>query len=166
MGICTEKNERREIKRYKAWLVAKGCSQRFGIDYSDTFSPVVRYSSIRLVFALAVHLKMYLHQIDISSAYLNNEIHHDLYLRQPQMFKDVKSPRKVLKLNKAIYGLRQYGKEWYDKLTSVFVSLEFEQCKHVPCLYKSNINNHLVLVAIYVDDLLNGCAAKTQTKQS
>ena len=113
------KNEHGDIERYKARLVAKGCSQRFGIDYGDTFSAVVRYSTIRLVFALIVRWKMHLHQIDISSAYLNSEIHHDLYLRKPEMFED---ERKVLKLNKAIYGL----KEWYDKLTSVLVSIGFE----------------------------------------
>ena len=95
---------------------------------------------------------------------MNSEMHHDLYLRQPEMFEDKKNPKKVLKLNKAIFGLKHPGKEWYDKLTSVLVILGFEQCKHEPCLYKNNMNNHLVLVAIYVDDLLIGCADKTQVE--
>ena len=80
------------------------------------------------------------------------------------MFEAEKRPRKVLKLNKSIYDMKQSGKEWYDKLTSGLVSLGFEQCKHEPFLFKINMNNQLVLVAIYVVDLLIGCADKTQVE--
>ena len=117
--FALKNNKHGEIERYTTRIVSKGCSPRFGIDYGDTFSPVFRYSTIHLVFALAVHWEMDLHQIDITSAHLNSEIHHDLYLRQPEMFEEEMSPRKVLQFNKGTYGLKQSGKEWYDNLTSL-----------------------------------------------
>ena len=83
--FAIKRDERGRIERFKARLVAKGCSQRFGIDYNETFSPVVRYSTIRLMLALAVNFEMYLHQIDMSSAYLNSEIHHETNFFQYQV---------------------------------------------------------------------------------
>lgn len=157
-----KKDENGRIERYKARLVAKGCSQKFGIDYNDTFSPVVRYMTIRLVLALAVQWKMHLHQIDISSAYLNSDLHHEIYIRQPEKFVSRKYPNKVLKLHKALYGLKQSGREWYGRLDQVLKSIGFERSENDPCLYKATMNDTLVLVAVYVDDLLIGCADESQ----
>ena len=89
-------------QRYKTRFVAKCCSQRFGVDYTETFSSAVRYSTLRLVLTLVVQWKMYLHQIDVSSACLNSEIHHEFYIRQPEKFIDYRYPDKVLKLHNAI----------------------------------------------------------------
>ncbi|CAD7001634.1 unnamed protein product, partial [Ceratitis capitata] len=72
-----------EIERFKARLVAKGCSQKFGVNYTETFSPVVRYATIRMVLALAAELKMYTHQMDVCSAYLNSELTDVVYMQQP-----------------------------------------------------------------------------------
>ncbi|GBP05998.1 Retrovirus-related Pol polyprotein from transposon TNT 1-94 [Eumeta japonica] len=150
-----------EIERYKARLVAKGCNQRFGIDFTDTFSPVVRYSTLRLLLALAVKNKMHLHQMDVDTAYLNSDLHDEIYLKQPPHFVDETSPRKVLRLHKAIYGLKQSGKEWNCKLDSVLRKLNFVRCDSEPCLYKATKRGHFVLIAVYVDDLIVGCSELT-----
>ena len=87
-----KKDERGKIERYKARLIACGCSQLFGIDYNETFFPFARYSTIRMVLALAVWWQNDLHQIDISSIYFNGDMHNEIYLRQPERFVDDKNP--------------------------------------------------------------------------
>lgn len=102
---------------FKSRLVAKGCSQRWGINYTETFSPVARYSKIRLVIALAVEHGMYIHQMDVSSAYLNGDLHDVVYMRQPEGFIDEQHPQRVLRLHKSLYGLKQSGREWNENGT-------------------------------------------------
>lgn len=150
-----------EVERYKARLVAKGCHQRFGIDFHETFSPVVRYSTIRILLALAVKEKMYLHQLDVSTAYLNSDLHDEIYMQQPQNFKDSRFPNKVMRLHKAIYGLKQSGREWNSNLDGTLRKLNFVPCDNESCLYKGNYNGKLVLIAVYVDDIIVGCIDKS-----
>ena len=83
-----KKDEMGNIERFKARLVAKGCSQEFGVNYSETFSPVVRYSTIRMMFALAAEKELYLHHVDVSTAYLNSQLNEEVYMRQPDGFVD------------------------------------------------------------------------------
>lgn len=149
-----------EIERYKARLVAKGCNQIYGENYFETFSPVARYSTIRLLLALAVKNKMHLHQIDVTTAYLNSELEDEVYMKPPPNFVDKDCPNKVLKLNKAIYGLKQSGKEWHKRLDDTLRKMDFSPCKNEPCLYKSIKDDKLVLIAVYVDDLIIGCIDK------
>lgn len=85
---------------FKSRLVAKVCSQRWGINYSETFSPVSRYSTIRLVIALEVKHGMYIHQMDVSSAYLNGDLHDVVYMRQHEGFINEQNPQRVLRLHK------------------------------------------------------------------
>jgi len=99
------------VERFKARLVAKGCGQEYGVNYTETFSPVAR-SSIRLVIALAVENKMFMHQLDVSAAYLNGDLQDVVYMRQPQGFVDTAYPKRVLRLHKSLYGLKQSGREW------------------------------------------------------
>lgn len=94
-----------KVERFKSRLVATGCAQRFGINYNKTFSPVARYSSIWLVIALAVEYKMYMHQMDVASAYLNSELTDVIYMKQPEGFVDKSYPERMLKLHKSLYGL-------------------------------------------------------------
>ena len=105
---------------------------------------------------------MHLRQIDVSSAYLNSDLHHEVYLKQPDCYIDQHCPHKVLKLKKAIYGLKQSGLEWYKKLNYVLTQMGFEQGKYEACFYKATKNNQLVIVAVYVDDLINGCKDLSQ----
>ena len=79
-------------------------------------------------------------------------MHHEVYVRQPEMFMVSESPVKVLTLHRAIYGLKQSGKKWHDKLDNVFREIGFEQSKHETCLYKTSMKEKLVLLSVYVDD--------------
>ncbi|CAD7002894.1 unnamed protein product [Ceratitis capitata] len=153
------------VERYKARLVAKGCAQRFGVNYTETFSPVCRYETIRLVLALSVQLKLYLHQMDVCTAYLNSELKDVVYMKQPEGYADRASSGKVLRLNKAIYGLKQAGREWNSMLNGALCEIGFSQCQNEPCLYKQDIKGSLCLILIYVDDLLIACQKKSDLMQ-
>lgn len=135
-------------------MVAKGCGQQLGINYSETFSPVIRYETIRMLFAIVAEKQLYMHQADISNAYLNSKLNEVVYMQQPQNFVSAKHPNKVLKLNKAIYGLKQSGRVWNQTLDEVLQKIGFKQSKHEACLYFKQTQHQSSYIAVYVDDLL------------
>ncbi|UYV68405.1 hypothetical protein LAZ67_5004222 [Cordylochernes scorpioides] len=141
------------LERYKARLVAKGYSQKYGIDYEETFAPVVRHSTIRTVLALAVEYDLLVHQMDVQSAFLNGDVKEEIYMTQPENFESKKYPRRVCKLKKAIYGLKQAGMTWHAKLDSVLKEMGLEQMKTDNCVYIKR-EEGVLLVTIYVDDLI------------
>ena len=100
------------IERYKARLVAQGFSQKYGLDYDETFSPVVRPESIRTVIALAVKKGLKLHQMDVTTAFLNGELEEEVYMKQPEGFVADGQEHLVCKLRKSIYGLKQSPRCW------------------------------------------------------
>ena len=95
------------IERHKAHLVAKGCSQKAGLDYEETFSPVAKYTSIRSLLAIANQLNLEVHQMDISTAFLNAKLEEKIYMSQPEGYVKEGKEELVCKLNKSIYGLKQ-----------------------------------------------------------
>ena len=92
------------IERYKSRLVAQGCSQKFGQDYDETFLPVVRLESIRVLLALAVQYQLKLHQTDIKTAFLNEDLKEDVYMKQPEGYIENRKEYLVCKLKKSLYG--------------------------------------------------------------
>jgi hypothetical protein len=144
------------IVRYKARLVAQGYSQVPGVDYFDTYAPVANLTSIRTVLALAARLNLELHQIDIKGAYLNGELTTDeiIYMRQPPGFESKDHPRRVCRLRKTLYGLKQSGRRWYQKLVEILVDkLGFTQCDVDQAVFFTRTEaGELIIIVIHVDD--------------
>lgn len=145
-----KRNENGEILKYKARLVAKGCSQRYGIDYMETYSPVVRYTSIRFLIAMAVNEEYKIHQMDVITAYLQGDLDEEIYMEQPEGYND--GSTKACKLQKSVYGLKQAGRQWNIKLNSKLLFFGLIRSKTDPCIYYSK--DMKLVIAIYVDDFL------------
>jgi transposase InsO family protein len=146
----TKTNEAGEVVRHKARLVAKGFSQIKGIDYTETFAPVVRFTSIRCLMALAVKNRMRIHQMDAVTAFLQGELSEEIYMDQPDGFED--DTGRVCRLKKSIYGLKQAGREWNTKLDAALIRYGLNKSKMDPCIYY--LKNGSLIVAVYVDDFL------------
>lgn len=146
----TKTDDSGTIVRYKARLVAKGCSQKHGIDYGETFSPVVRYTSIRFLIALAVEHGLKIHQMDAITAFLQGDLDETIYMEQPEKYSD--GTKRVCKLNRAIYGLKQAGRQWNIKLDAALRTFGLNKSRLDPCIYYTGDLN--LFVAIYVDDFL------------
>ena len=123
------------LERYKARLVAQGCTQKFGLDYEETFSPVVLFESIRCVLAMATQHKLCLHQMDVSTAFLHGELSEEVYLKQPEGFVEPGKENLVCHLKRSIYGLKQSPRCWNHALDSRLKEMGFEQTSSDPCLY-------------------------------
>lgn len=146
----TKEDNDGNIIRYKARLVAKGCSQKYGIDYSETFSPVVRYNSVRFLIALAVQRDMTIHQMDAVTAFLQGDLREEIFMEQPEYYED--GTNRVCRLNRSIYGLKQAGRQWNLKLDNALRKFGLKKSQLDPCIYYSD--DLSVLIAIYVDDFL------------
>ena len=144
------------IARYKARLVAQGFSQIGGVDYDDTYAPVARLASSRAIIAMANRLGLELHQVDIKGAYLNGILNSSevLYMQHPPGYKSPEAGARVLRLIKMLYGLKQSGRRWYQKLTAIFTSLGFRRCAvDEAVFYKLDAGKgDLTVVAVHVND--------------
>jgi hypothetical protein len=141
------------IEKHKARFVARGFSQKEGIDYEETFSPVARYTSIRTIIALAAKMKWKLHQMDVKTTFLNGVIEEEVYIKQPQGFEVEDIKTHVYRLKKALYGLKQAARTWYGRIDSFLMSLGFTKSKVDSNLYFKVMNDEPVILLLYVDDL-------------
>ena len=149
------------IDRYKARLVAQGFSQKYGTDYDETFCPVVRLESLRTMIALAVQHGLKLHQVDVTTAFLNGKLEEEVYMRQPEGFVAKGQERLVCKLKKSIYGLKQSPRCWNAALDKQLKDMGFVQSASDPCVYKDS-GGEMFLIGVYVDDII--LAGKTDKK--
>ncbi|CAM8943782.1 unnamed protein product [Rhodiola kirilowii] len=141
--------------RYKSRLVAKGFSQKEGIDYNDIFAPVVKYKTLRLMIAMPAVFDWHLEQMDVKTAFLHGDLEEIFLMSQPIGFIDKKHPDYVCFLKKSIYGLKQSPRQWNKKYDACMISLHFTRSKYDTCLYFKNVNAKFPLyVLLYVDDIL------------
>ena len=115
----TKYDSKGNIERFKARLVAKGFTQREGIDYNETFSPVSSKDSFRIIMALVAHFNLELHQIDVKTAFLNSDLHENVYMAQPEGFAVQDKEHLGCRLKKSIYGLKQASRQWYLKFDQI-----------------------------------------------
>ncbi|KAF2360595.1 Reverse transcriptase RNA-dependent DNA polymerase [Trinorchestia longiramus] len=139
---------------YKARLVAQGYARKFGVDYDGTFSPVVRFESVRAVLALAAKHNLQLHHLDVATAFLNGELSEEIYLTQPEGFVSEGNENLLCKLSKSLYGLKQSPKCWNTALDGHLKQLGFKQSKNVAYIYTRVSNKGLCIIAVYVDDII------------
>ena len=142
------------IQRYKARLVAKGFQQYVGVEFTDTFSLVIKASTIRVVFTLAVTYNWEIRQIDFNNAFLNGEIAETVYLSKPVGFVSTFHPQHVCKLQKALYGLKQAPCTWFHKLREAFHTRGFISSTSDTSLFIYKHNGNFLLLLVYIDDLL------------
>jgi len=135
-------------------LVAKGFKQRYGIDYEDPFSPVVKAATIRLVLAISVSRGWSLRQLDVQNAFLHGVLEEEVYMKQPPRFENKNAPSHVCKLDKALYGLKQAPQAWYSRLSHKMQALGFIPSKSDTSLFIYNKCNTHIFVLIYVDDMI------------
>ncbi|RVW43508.1 Retrovirus-related Pol polyprotein from transposon RE1 [Vitis vinifera] len=142
------------VDRYKARLVARGFNQTFGLDYFETFSPVVKAATIRIVLTIALSYRWELRQLDVQNAFLNGDLVEQVYMAQPPGFLHPNHPNKVCKLKKALYGLKQSPRAWFTKLSSALLSWGFNSSRTDSSMFVHFGTHSTLIVLVYVDDII------------
>jgi hypothetical protein len=149
-----KQDEHGVVTRNKARLVAKGYSQVEGLEFDETYAPVARLESIRILLAYATYHGFKLYQMDMKSAFLNGPTKEEVYVEQPPSFEDSEYSNHVYKLLKALYGLKQAPRAWYECLRDFLITNVFKVEKANPTLFTKTIAKDLFICQIYVDDII------------
>jgi hypothetical protein len=152
--VKLKRDEAGAIIKHKARLVARGFLQQEGIDFDDAFAPVARMESVRLLLALSAHQGWHVHHMDVKSAFLNSDLKEEVYIHQPPGFAIPGKEGKVLRLRKALYGLRQAPRVWNAKLDFTLKGMGFTPSPHEAAIYRRGNGGSALLVGVYVDDLV------------
>ncbi|GJT14077.1 retrotransposon protein, putative, ty1-copia subclass [Tanacetum coccineum] len=148
--------------RYKVRLVARGFTQRAGIDYNEVFSPVVRHTSIRVILSLTACEDYELEQLDVKTAFLHGNLEETIYMRQPPGFEEGIG-NKVCLLKKSLYGLKQSPRQWYKRFDVYMISNGFSRSNYDSCVYfKEFAPSMYIYLLLYVDDMLIACKSKSE----
>jgi hypothetical protein len=146
------------VARFKARLVARGVSQQYGVDYTETYASVVRFKALRVLYSVCAirGYTLRLELMDVNSAYLNAPLQERVYMAQPEGYAQQggRGVPLVWLLKKSLYGLRQSGRQWAEHLTAFLLFLGFTRCKSDPGVYvRESASGKPILIAVYVDDI-------------
>ncbi|CAL9011462.1 unnamed protein product, partial [Prunus brigantina] len=153
-------NDEGKVVRNKARLVAQGYSQVEGIDFEETYAPVARLESIRLLLAVSCYMNFKLYQMDVKTAFLNGIINEEVYCEQPKGFEDIDHSDHVYKLKKALYGLKQAPRAWYERLSSFLLSEGFIRGSADKTLFVKTCLSDRIIAQVYVDDIVFGATSE------
>ena len=142
------------VHTYKARLVAKGYTQKYGVDYDETFSPVAMLKSIRILIAIAAFYDYEIWQMDVKTAFLNGKLTEEVFMTQPEGFTDPRHPNSVCKLQRSIYGLKQASRSWNLCFDEKIKEFGFMRSEDEPCVYVRFSGSVVVFLVLYVDDIL------------
>ena len=143
-----KRNADSTIKKFKARLVARGFTQREGIDFNETYAPVVKFNTLRVLLALAAKLDLHVHQMDVITAFLNGDLDVEIWMRLPEG-----TGAQTVKLRRSLYGLKQSPRLWNKVLDSFLRDLGFTISEVDTALYIRKTDTKILIVAVYVDDL-------------
>lgn len=143
-----------DVRRYKSRWVARGYNQEYGIDYGETFSPVVKSITIRLVLHLAVTNSWQLKQLDVNNAFLQGTLTDEVYVTQPPGFEDPDRPHHVCRLRKALYGLKQAPRAWYQELKTFLCQMGCYNSAADTSVFIYVADKHVLYILVYVDDII------------
>ncbi|GKA45344.1 ribonuclease H-like domain-containing protein, partial [Tanacetum coccineum] len=156
-----KRDERSIVVKNKARLVAHGFRQEEGIDYDEVFAPIARIKAIRLFLAFASYMGFTVYQMDVKSAFLYGTIKEEVYVHQPPGFVDPAYPNKVYKVIKALYGLHQAPRAWYETFSSFLMETGFRRGTINKTLFIKKKKSDIMLVQVYVDDIIFGSTKKS-----
>lgn len=155
-----------DIKMYKARFVAKGYSQTYEIDYAETFAPVAKINTVRILLSLAVNFDWSLHHYDVKNAFMYVNLQEEVYMELPPGCKlQVEGSKQVCQLRKSLYGLKQSPRAWFDKFTSSMKAFGYQQSSSDHTLFMKHNEGKLTVLIIYVDDMTvtGNCVTKKKT---
>lgn len=150
----TKKDSEGKFQRFKARIMAKGFTQKEGIDFNEFFSPISTKDSFRIIMAHVAHFDLELRQMDVKATFLNGDLNEEVYVQQPEGFMTSGNARLACKLRKSIYGLKEASRKWYLKFYEAVTSLGLEENKFDQCIYLKVSGSKFIFLVLYVDGIL------------
>ncbi|GKA51074.1 ribonuclease H-like domain-containing protein [Tanacetum coccineum] len=142
------------LSRYKARLVANGSNEQHGVDFDETFSPVVKPTTIRTVLSLVVSQQWLIHQLDVMNAFLNGDLSETVYMHQPPSFVDSRYPNHVCLLQRSLYDLKQAPRAWFQRFVGYATRAGFSPSRCDSSLFIYTQDSQVAYLLIYVDDII------------
>lgn len=150
--VTVKENPDGIVNKYKYRLVAKGFHQKQGFEFNETFSPVVKPITIRIILSNALTYNWFIQQLDVNNAFLNEFLDEKVYIEKPKGFESF-NPTLLCKLNKSLH--KQVHMQWFERLQAALLQLQFKSCKCHPSLFTYYSNGHIIYLLVYVDDIIS-----------
>jgi hypothetical protein len=148
--FTVKQNLEGKVERYKARLVARGYSQTYGIDYDETFAPVTKMSTVRILISCAANFGRPLHQLDVKNAFLHGDLQEEVYMEIPPD----ETTEKVCRLKKSLYGLKQSPRAWFNRFRRALCDMGYKQCNGDHTVFYRHSRRQIVVLVVYVDDII------------